>query len=118
MAPRTQLAGRSRMVSMDACLTEEAHGEEPMCLHDVLAGRTEDPALAASRRLDWESVLAILDTAAHAVLVCLAKEEDLTILVPKLKRVRSTLQKDKQRPAWLIREHLGPDMMFRVQEAP
>ncbi len=48
----TQMAGRSCLVSLEAPLAEEAPGEEALCLHDVLAAPTEDPAMAAARHLD------------------------------------------------------------------
>jgi hypothetical protein len=46
--------------------------DEAMCLHDVLAGREEDPSMAASRRLDWGHLMAQLDSKAREVLNCLA----------------------------------------------
>ncbi len=91
LAPRTQLAGRSHRVSLDAALTEEVPGEEPLCLHEVLAAQADDPAQMAGRRLDWQRLSALLDPKARAVLTCLATGEDLTTLVPKLKRSRSAL---------------------------
>jgi hypothetical protein len=42
----------------------------------------------------------------------------LTILVPKLKRSRSSLQGDKLRLAELVRAHLGPEILRQVQEQP
>ena len=74
--------------------------------------------MAATRRLDWEPVVALLDTIAGKVLKCLLEGRELTTLVPKLKRSRSALQTDKQRLADLVREHLGPDILILVQEEP
>lgn len=116
-AMATQLAGRSSVVSLDASISS-AEQEEPMCLHDVLAARTEDPATAASRNLDWAPLLGSLDRRAGAVLRCLAEGRDLTALVPKLKRARTTLQNDKNRLAALVKQHLGEDILARVQEQP
>ena len=118
MHPGTQMTGRSRLESMDAALADEGPGEEALCLHDVLAGQTEDPALAASRRLDWEGLSAFLDTTAREILVCLVEGQDLTTLVPKLKRSRTSLQGDKNRLAQLVREHLGSDILSQVQARP
>jgi len=117
MHPCAQLNGRSCMVSLDAPLTD-VEGEETLCLHEVLAAHTEDPAMAAVRRLDWEPLLSALDATTAAVLGCLVQGEDLTRLVPKLKRSRSAIQTDKQRLARLAREHLGEDVLRQVQELP
>jgi len=116
--PAAQLNGRSRMLSLDAVLTNEAEGEEPTCLHDALAAQVEDPATIASRRLDWEKVIQNLDEMAVTVLVWLATGEPLTCLARKLKRHRSTLQKDKARLARAVREHLGQDILQEVQQLP
>ncbi len=118
LSPGTQLAGRSRLVSLDAALTEEVPGEEPMCLHDVLASTTEDPATAAIRRLDWARLVSALDTTARKILHCLSEGQDLTSLVPKLKRSRSALQGDKERLARQTTELFGSDILAEVQHLP
>ena len=65
--------------------------------------------MAATRRLDWEPMVAFLDTRTREVLKCLLEGRELTTLVPKLKRSRSALQTDKQRLADLVREHAARD---------
>ncbi len=52
------------------------------------------------------------------VLRCLMEGEDLTTLVPKLRRSRSSLQHDKERLARLVCEHLGQDILLQVQTQP
>jgi hypothetical protein len=90
-----------------------------MCtLGEMLAGRVENPAIAASRRMDWEQLVAKLDRVTPAILHALADGQELTRLVPGLGRSRSTLQTHKQRLAWLIRECLGQDILRQVQELP
>ncbi|MGH7967291.1 MAG: hypothetical protein ACREIC_01050 [Limisphaerales bacterium] len=119
LSPRTQIVGRSTVLSLDAALSNETEGgEEPMCLHDALAAPVEDPAITASRRLDWANVMRNLDGVALAILVCLATGEPLTKLVPKLKCTRSNIQNDKNRLARLLRKHLGEDILQQVQEVP
>ncbi len=46
------------------------------------------------------------------------KGQDLTTLVVKVKRSRSSLQAYKERLAQLVREHLGEDILLQVQESP
>ena len=117
MSPGTQITGRCRVESLDQPIAGEAEGDD-MCLHDVLAARTADPGQEAARRLDWKGLVASLDTAARAVLLCLVEGGELTSLVPKLKRSRSSLQTDKQRLARLAIEHLGADILTEVQRLP
>ena len=84
----------------------------------MLAGRADDPAVEASRRLDWEALVAKLDRVTRAILGALANGQELTLLVPVLGRSRSTLQTPKQRLARLIRECLGEDILRQVQVQP
>ncbi len=118
MHPATQLAGRSSLVSFEQPFSSEQDSEEPACLHDTLAAKIEDPATAATRRLDWGYLVKTLDTTTREVLHCLADGRDLTTLVPKLHRCRSALQLDKERLGRLVREHLGEDILVQVQEHP
>jgi hypothetical protein len=117
MSPGTQITGRSRLTSMEEPVAGEAEGDD-MCLHDVLAAKTEDPATAATRRLDWAPLVASLDGPVREVLLCLVDAGELTTLVRKLRRSRSSLQTDKKRLAGLVREHLGNDILRQVQEQP
>jgi hypothetical protein len=116
--PGSQIKGRSQLISLDAPLVTQADGEETLCLHEVLACRSEDPAMAATRRLDWEQLVTLLDSRAREVLKCLLEDQDLTALVPKLKRSRSAIQTDKDRLAGSVREHLGADILLRAQDQP
>jgi len=117
MSPGSQITGRCRVESLDQPIAGETDGDD-MCLHDALAAKTEDPAVTATRRLDWDTLLSFLDAMAREVLRCLMQDQDLTTLVPKLKRSRSSLQDDKMRLARLVREHLGEDVLRQVQEQP
>jgi hypothetical protein len=118
MHPAAQITGRCRMMSMEEPIAGYFEDVDTMCLHDVLATREEDPSMAASRRLDWEHLVARLDTRTREVLHCLLDGHDLTVLVPKLKRSRSAIQTDKERLAGLVRDHFGPDILLQVQEQP
>jgi hypothetical protein len=117
MSPGTQITGRCRVVSMEEPVAGEAEGDD-LCLHDVLAARSVDPAVGAAKRLDWDTLLSFLDAMAREVLRCLMQDQELTTLVAKLKRSRSSLQGDKMRLAKLVRQHLGPDILQQVQEQP
>ena len=113
-----QLSGRSRMHSLDEPAAGEEGSEEALTLGDMLAGRADDPAVEASRRLDWEALVAKLDRLTCAILQAFVEGRELTLLVPVLGRSRSTLQTHKQRLARLMRECLGEDILRQVQELP
>jgi hypothetical protein len=118
MHPATQIAGRSRLMSLDAPVGMEAEADDILSLHDVLASRSPDPSQEAAKRLDWKPLVAALDSKTREVLLCLVQGGELTSLVPKLKRSRSALQQDKRSLARLVRQHLGPDILRQVQELP
>jgi len=117
MHPKAQLNGTCSVQSLDEPVGF-GEADEPLTLGECLAARTEDPSVAATRRLDWEPLVAAMDATAREVLGCLVEGQDLTRLVAKLRRSRSTIQYDKQRLARLVCEHLGQDVLFQVQAQP
>ncbi len=116
MHPAAQIAGRSRMHSLDEPVAADDSGDEPLTLGETLEGRADDPATEAARRLDWEQLTERIDDVAKAVLSYLANGMELTILAQRLGRSRSALQGDKDRLAQRIRECLGDDILAQVQE--
>ena len=118
LSPRTQITGRCRVESLDQPIAGEAEGDDHLSLHDVLADHSADPGQEAAKRLDWKPLVASLDATARQVLHCLMAGEDLTTLVPKLKRNRSSLQLDKMRLARRAIEHLGADILTEVHRSP
>ena len=117
MHPKAQLNGTCSIQSLDEPIGL-AEADEPLTLGESLAARTEDPSMAATRRLDWEPLVAALDATAREVLGCLVEGQDLTTLVVKLKPSRSTIQAHKERLAQLVREHLGEDILVQLQGSP
>ena len=101
---------------MEEPVSTNDSGEESLTLGDVLESRADDPALEAGRRMDWAQLVQKLDRAARAVLVCLANGRDLTTLVSRLRRSRTSLQNDKERLARLVREILGADILALAGE--
>jgi hypothetical protein len=117
MHPAAQSNGRSHLQSMEEPIHEVEYGQE-LTLHDCLAAPVEDPATIAARRLDWETVLGAVDRTAKAILSALAEGTELTLLVTRLQRSRSSLQSDKVRLGRLIQEQLGDDILAAVQSRP
>lgn len=113
--PAAQL-NHCRVYSLDEPVP--AQDGEDLTLNDVFASRSDDPALEAGRRLDWQGLLHKLDDVAKAILRALADGSELTRLTSPLKLSRSSLQTRKEKLATLIRECLGEDILAQVQEGP
>jgi len=116
MHPKAQLNGTCSVQSLDEPIGF-GEADEPLTLGDSLAARTEDPSVTATRRLDWEPLVASLDPqpARFGVLGPRPRSDHFSV---KLKRSRSAIQTHKERLAQLVREHLGEDILVRVQESP
>jgi len=118
LAPACQLNGHARVRSMDEPLRNDEDGDEPLTLHDCLAADGDDPATAAGRNLDWETVSDSLDRTKNAILIAMAEGRELTLLVSRLKRSRTTLHYDKVKLGRLIQACLGQDILVQAQARP
>jgi len=116
--PATQIAGRSRLCSLDEPIADQNAFGEPTTIGEMLASKQDDPATAAARRLDWDDLVQTLDEVAKEILCALGSGTKLTLLVSPLGRSRSSIQADKERLANSIREQLGEDILRQVQERP
>jgi hypothetical protein len=87
-------------------------------LHDCLAANVDDPATAAARNLDWETVLDSLDRTKKAILVALVEGRALTPLVRRLNRGHTALHYDKVKLGRLIQACLGQDILVQAQAQP
>ena len=76
------------------------------------------PPTMACRRLDWDNLVQHLDAVTKAILEALTVGHELTRLVKRFRRSRSSIQIHKNRLARLIKEHLGDDILRQVQEQP
>src|ERR1017187_3346738 len=97
MSPRTQIAARCRVESLDQPIVGEAEGDD-LCLHDVLAAGNADPSQKAAKRLDWKPLVDSLDATARKILHCLMAGEELTTLGPKRERRRWSASKRQNGP--------------------
>jgi hypothetical protein len=78
----------------------------------------DDPATSAARHLDWALVLSVLDPVATAILLTLLEGTALALLVPRLKRGRTSLHNDQKRLGALVCERLGQDILQDAQRRP
>ena len=116
--PAAQLRGHSHLQSLDQPLSNCDESDEPLTLHDCLAAPVDDPATSAARHLDWALVLSVLDPVATAILLALLEGTALALLVPRLKRGRTSLHNDQKRLGALVRERLGHDILQEAQRRP
>jgi hypothetical protein len=116
--PASRVNGRCRVHSLEEQVPVDRSSDESMTLGELLPARDDDPATQACRRLDWEDLIQRLDEITGAVLVCLATCEELTGLVRRFGKSRSTIQNHKDRLGRLIKDVMGEDILMRVQEQP
>ena len=116
--PAAQLRGHCQVQSLDQPLCHYDESEEPLTLHDCLASAADDPATSASRRLDWAMGTRTLDPVMSAILFALLEGSALALLVPKLKRSRSSLHHDQKCLGNLVCQRLGPDILQDIQSRP
>jgi hypothetical protein len=116
--PASQLNGHCRLHSFDEHVAIDRSTGEPLTLGEMLPAHDDDPATQACRRLDWDQMIQQLDAITKAVLVCLATCEELTSLVERFRKSRSTIQNHKDRLARLIKDFMGEDILRQIQERP
>jgi len=116
--PASQLNGHCRLHSFEEPVAVDRSTDESLTLGEMLPAREDDPATQAGRRLDWDQLIQQLDTVTKAILLCLATCEELTGLVRRFRRSRSTIQNHKDRLARLIKECMGEDILRQIQEQP
>jgi hypothetical protein len=112
------LNGRCRLHSFDEPVAVDRAADEALTLGEIPRARGDEPATEACRRLDWDCLLQQLDEITKAVLVCLASCEELTSLVIRFRKSRSTIQNVKERLARLIKAVMGDDIFRQIPEQP
>jgi acyl-homoserine lactone acylase PvdQ len=103
---------------LDERLASPQSGDEPQTIAGMLASKEDDPSTKAARQLDWNELVQELGHVAKEILKALANGHELTPLVQRLRRSRSSLQNDKMELAKLFRERLGENILIQVQETP
>ena len=116
--PASRLNGRCRVHSLEERVPVDRSTDETMTLGEILPARDDDPATQACHRLDWEDLIHRLDAITRGVHVCLASCEELTGLVQRFGKSRSTIQNVKDCLARLIKTHMGDNILVQVQEQP
>jgi hypothetical protein len=115
--PAAQING-CRVHSFEEPVAIDRSTDEPLTLGEMLPAREDDPATQACRRLDWNDLVQQLDAVTEAVLLCVARSEELTSLVKRFGKSRSTIQNVKERLARLVKAVMGDDILRQIQEQP
>ena len=115
--PAAQING-CRLHSFDEPIAIDRSTDEPLTLGEILPAHDDDPATQACRRLDWDNLIQQLDAITKAVLLCVARSEELTSLVKRFGKSRSTIQNVKERLARLVKAVMGDDILRQIQEQP
>ena len=118
LSPRTQMAARCRVVSLEEPVKYEEGSEEPLLLGEVLASEAEDPSVTGARNLDWQAFTATLDELARTILQCLADERPLLEVAHTAGVSRSTIQNHKNRLSEAVRAFMGQELMQQLQGSP
>ena len=116
MGTGTQLNGRSIIQSFDEPVISE--GDDSLTLADLLASDSEDPSIAAARRLDWGGFLDDADERQHAVIRTLAEGGQLQESAREYGGSPSCFSAVKLRLAKQAEAFWGPDVLAEVMQEP
>ena len=116
MCPAAQLDDNVRMAAMDEDIGSD-QGDE-LTLHDVLAGRAEDPSQAAARELDWAELLEDCNERDLALLQATGQGESLSALARKLGVSGARITQLKRELGRQISLRWGPTVLEDVARSP
>jgi hypothetical protein len=118
MQPATQVSGRTQVVSLEALVPTEGADNETFTLGDALSNDHEDPAMIATRRLDWDSFCESQSLRNRAILECTVAGEPLTDLARRHRVSRSSVQANKNALAREIKAFMGQDILQETARQP
>jgi hypothetical protein len=118
MSPRTQLAGRTRIVSFDEPLGFDEAGDS-ITLADVLADdRKDDPSMLAARNLDWETFIGKQTRRGKRLLAVVAEGSTLRHGARLLGLSDSGIQLEKKKLAVALQEFMGANILSESTKEP
>ncbi len=118
MATGTQLNGHTQVVSLDEIVLMGGIDNETFTLGDVLSNDREDPAMIATRRLDWDSFGQTQPLRNRAIIGCTAAGEPLTKLARRHRVSRSSIQSNKNALAREIKQFMGENILEQTARLP
>ena len=119
MGAGTQIAGRSRVESLEQVVASDAEtGGEIFLLHDVLSRDEEDPSTRAARKMDWDEFIAGLPERERVAVMFVARGGTLREAGRSLGLADSTMQSSKRSLGENILAFMGPDILKEVRRQP
>lgn len=118
MASATQLNGASKLHSLNEIVSQNETGDEIFELQDVLSNDHEDPAVKATRKLDWNSFMAGLSKMEVLVLDCLCNGTTLRQAGRSVGMSDSSMQNHRRKIATKIVEFMGIDILQEIARLP
>lgn len=118
MAPGTQLDHKSTVLSFEEEVGYDPELDEPITLGELLASDHEDPAIAATRNIDWQLFLATHDYRYGVILKGMAEGRSLKDTAAARGEWYPGIWALKQRMAVDVREYLGATAIEDSAQTP
>ena len=118
MAPGTQLDHSSTVLSFEEEVGYDPELDEPIVLGELLASDHEDPAMEATRNIDWQLFLVTHDYRYGVIIKGMAEGRTLKDTSRDAGAGYSRLYQIKQRMAEAVREYLGDDAIADSAQTP
>jgi hypothetical protein len=115
----TQLAGRTRLHSLEEVVAEDQeNGGEIFLLHDVLSDDREDPSTKATRKMDWEQFIDALPERERLAIEFMLEGKSLRDAAHVLRVSDSSMQSSKRSLRVKILEFMGAEILVEIQRRP
>ena len=114
----TQLSGASKLHSWNEVVAQSECGDEVFELQDVISQDNEDPAVRATRKMDWDEFLAGLSKMEVLVVDSLCEGTTLRQAGRSVGVSDSTMQNYRRRVATKIAEFMGVGILAEIQGRP
>lgn len=118
MASATQLNGASKLHSLNEIVSQNEAGDEIFELQDVLSNDHEDPAVKATRKVDWDSFMAGLSKIERLVVEFLYAGKTLRQAGRSVGMSDSSMQNHRRKIATKIFEFMGTDILQEIARLP
>jgi hypothetical protein len=118
MASATQLNGSSNLHSFSEVVSLSDVGDEIYELHDVISSNHDDPAVQASRNLDWAAFLKNLTKLELLLVRCLVNGLGLGEAARLAKVHYSTMVNYRDKIAQKLIDYMGADILKDIAALP
>jgi FixJ family two-component response regulator len=92
--------------------------DAPLTFHDLISVDSDDPAVKAMRKLDWELFMAGLDQRARTMIEWLVEGRTLKSLADHWRVSVTRVMQHKEKLLVRMREYFGEEMWLMLAEQP